>query len=145
VPKTPEKLQEVFDKHVSYEIGRLAEMYALLAEPDAFRFNSLDEAVRDTMKDALIVSFCIHAKNLMEFLSRSPEDHHAASADYADVGYEPWNIGHRTPAHKLRGKLNNQLSHLTFERTDDPNEKIAGPAAVADAADGRAGDPQAHL
>ena len=82
MPKTGTKLQEVFDKHLAYEIDRLAAIYALLAGPDTFGFSSLSKDIQDTMKDALIVAFCIHAKNLIEFLTRKPEHHHAASADY---------------------------------------------------------------
>ena len=119
MPKTGTKLQEVFDKHLAYEIDRLAEIYALLAGPDTFGFSSLSKGIQDTMKDALIVAFCIHAKNLIEFLTRKPEQHHAASADYTNPSYNRWEIKHGSSAHALRGKLNNQLSHLTFERTDD--------------------------
>ena len=114
VPKT---MQEVFDKHLHYEIARLEEMYLLLLEPETYN-KPLPEPVRDTIKDALIVGFCIHAKNLVEFLSKEPRKDRAVSVDYAADGYQSWNITHGTR------KLNNQISHLSYERTDEPTEKI---------------------
>jgi hypothetical protein len=122
VPKTLEKIQEVFDKHVRYEISRLAEMYDRLLKPELY--SQLQPCVRDTITDALIVAFCIHAKNLMEFLSYTPRRDRATAEDYAGSDYRRWKIAPRTHAHDLKGKLNNQLSHLSFERTDEPNEKI---------------------
>jgi hypothetical protein len=120
--KTAHKLQEVFNKHIPYEIGRLIEMYDLLLKPDPYR--SVAEPTRETIDDALIVGFCIHAKNLVEFFEQKPHKHYAAAADYTDQGYQPWEIAHGTVAHELKGKLNNQLSHLSYERTEEPNEKI---------------------
>jgi hypothetical protein len=38
VPKTPEAMRKMFDVHVPYEIGRLDEMYRLMAQPDLFNF-----------------------------------------------------------------------------------------------------------
>ena len=34
MPKNPDAMRKMFDVHVPYELGRLDEMYRLLAEPD---------------------------------------------------------------------------------------------------------------
>ena len=50
-------LQQVFTKHFPYEIVRLVEQYKLLRTPDPDR--------SEPVKDALIVSFCTHARNIL--------------------------------------------------------------------------------
>jgi hypothetical protein len=64
MPKTQETMQLMFDEHVRYEIDHLIGMYRLLLEPN----NQLGDLDRKMIDDALIVAFCIHAKNLMEFV-----------------------------------------------------------------------------
>jgi hypothetical protein len=65
VPKTPEAMRKMFDVHVPYEIGRLDEMYRLMAQPDLFNFKGIPEKQQPTIEDALIVAFCSHARNLV--------------------------------------------------------------------------------
>jgi hypothetical protein len=121
MPKTRETMQLMFDEHVRYEIDHLRGMYRLLVEPDTYN-EQLPDLDRKMIDDALIVAFCIHAKNLVEFLSDTPRNDHARAEDYAD-GYW-WKLSHGTMAYELKGKVNNQISHLTYARADDPNEKI---------------------
>jgi hypothetical protein len=124
VPKNADAMRKMFDVHVPYELGRLDEMYRLLAEPDLLNFKAIPEPHRDTVRDALIVGFCIHAKNLMEFFAGKPEPLHACAKDFANGEYQPLRVAHRSRLHELKGMLNNQLSHLSYERANDPQEKI---------------------
>jgi hypothetical protein len=122
MPKTQKTMQLMFDEHVRYEIDHLSGMYRLLTElPN----NQLPDLDRKMIDDALIVAFCIHAKNLMEFLSDRPKKNYAVAVEFAADGYKPWKIK-RSREGRLKGKLNSQISHLTYARTEDPNEKI-GP------------------
>jgi hypothetical protein len=113
-------MQEVFDQHIAYEIAVFADTYRVLT--GGLAIHASEEADK-IIGDALKVAFCIHGKTLMEFLSKSSGGSYAASEDYAD-NYLPWKIEHGTKAHALRGKLNNQLSHLTYDRTDLDADKI---------------------
>jgi hypothetical protein len=109
VPKNADAMRKMFDVHVPYELGRLDEMYRLLAEPDLLNFKAIPEPHRDTVRDALIVGFCIHAKNLMEFFAGKPEPLHACAKDFANGEYQPLRVAHRSRLHELKGMLNNQL------------------------------------
>jgi hypothetical protein len=122
--KTLEKIREIFEHHLPYEIDRLAETYGLLNDASELR-RGLSQATCDTVADSLIVAFCVHGKALIEFLSKSDGESYASSTDYAD-NYQSWKIAHGSREHSIRGKLNNQLSHLTFGRTAVNPEKI-GP------------------
>jgi|SRR6185437_2068281 hypothetical protein len=121
--KTPQTLKEIFEHHLPYEIDRLAEAFELLKSPRELR-ERLSQSTFDTVADSLVVAFCIHGKNLIEFLSRPISENYASSSDYAD-NYQPWNIAHGTQEHSIKGKLNNQLSHLTFDRTTVDSDKIS--------------------
>ena len=127
VPKTPEAMRKMFDVHVPYEIIRLDEMYRLMAQPDLFNFKGIPEKQQPTIEDALIVAFCSHARNLVEFFEKQPSDNYACAKDFAKDKYEPLKINHGTRLHSLKGMLNNQINHLTYERTDQPDEKIGAP------------------
>src|SRR5882724_2005327 len=70
----PDCMQKVFKTHLYYEIGRLLEMYKLLLEPK--RYAGLSAELVRTLDDALIVGFCTHARNLMEFFFRTRNNSH---------------------------------------------------------------------
>jgi hypothetical protein len=117
----------MFDEHFRYELGRLAEMYRLMAQPDLFNFESIPTEHRPTIEDALIVAFCSHARNLIEFFEKSPNDYKGCAKDFAKDKFMPLKIEQRTRLHKLRGMLNNQINHLTYDRTNNSDEKIKAP------------------
>jgi len=130
--KTQETMRHVFEVHVPYEIGRLVAMYRLLLDRNQYRPAALQgpaasETGRtaETLEDALIVGFCTHARNLLEFFYREAGDHYAAAVDYADTTYQPLNEKIAN-VDRLKNKLNNQINHLTYMRTDETSEKI-GP------------------
>src|SRR5215204_691610 len=77
--KTPQTKQEVFEKHVPYEVDRLLETYELLLEPKRYR-SALAREITDTVEDALMVGFCTHARNLLEFFFRENNKNNCAIA-----------------------------------------------------------------
>jgi hypothetical protein len=112
-------MRRVFEVHVRYEIDRLVEMYHLLLMPNQYRAKFTSE-IADTLEDALIVGFCTHARNLLEFFySQSGND--PASVDYA---HAPYKRLERKDVVTLLSKLNNQINHLTYGRTEEKSEKI---------------------
>jgi hypothetical protein len=119
MPKTDVSMREVFETHLPYELGRLVEMYELHLEPKRYRAG-LACGTAKTLDDALIVAFCPHARNLLEFFYRTGD--RAAAAHYAN-GYTPLDKC-RDDVKALTKRLNAQISHLSYERTDKDNEKI---------------------
>jgi hypothetical protein len=105
---TPE---EIFEEHLHYEIDMLVATFERLP------------AVSDSaMANALIESFCIHARNLHDFfLGRRG----AKAETFATAAYKAYIAG--AISSDLDRKLNTQIAHLSEARTSDPAEKI-GPA-----------------
>jgi hypothetical protein len=96
--------EEIVKKHVPYEIEMLRETYRLLGTtPPTDR----------VIKNALIESFCIHARSLLDFFGnrRSNKSDDYIAADFTDNFETRINI----PA-ALRTKLNKEIFHLTGER-----------------------------
>ena len=100
--------EEIFKDHLHYEINMLLATFNQLKRP------------RDPVTaNALIDSFCIHARNLDDFfLGRRG----AKATTYAKPSYTPYIDG--GISEKLDKKLNTQIAHLTDARTSDPTKKI---------------------
>jgi hypothetical protein len=130
MPWTPTQpqLDEVFKVHLPYEIGRLVEAYRLLLSPGKYyQIPDSPEAqtIGTALKDAHIVSFCTHARNLLEFFPRDDyqgDNHYARAADFSKPDYE---IRKRKGRIKdLYKQLCAQVNHLTYDRTNKDDEKI---------------------
>ena len=105
------KLVEVIERHLPYEIGMLFSTYKRLeaGEPD------------HDVRNALIEAFCIHARNLIDFLKGKRKGVRARSVT---DGYTPF-AGTKIDR-ALTKKIEDQIAHLSIGRTSDPNEKIDG-------------------
>jgi len=103
--------KEYFEKHVWYEIWMLGETYKLL---DLRRAAIADEVIGN----ALMESFCTHARALIEFFDkRRGADYYTAVPYVRSNKYD-----------KLKRQINNQISHVLDEgRSDEIVEKI-GPS-----------------
>jgi hypothetical protein len=80
----------------------------------------------ETMRaDALLVGFCSHARNLLEFFFREDNTkyNYAIALDYANEGYSP--LKKMGDVDRLYSQLCAQINHLTYERTDEASKKIA--------------------
>ncbi len=106
--------RELLECHYKYEIDMLQHTYAYLGN---------GKYTNDTViKNALIESFCIHARALMEFFEGKKE---RSTKKYVGGGYIPLTVKRRTRIHQLRGMLNNQIAHVIIDqRTYNQSGKI---------------------
>ena len=107
------KFEELLHVHVRYELDMLFGTFHQLASPVA----------NAVVGNALIESFCLHARQLLDFFGNAQGLH---ATEFTDSGYTPLandvlGIGSATTK-----KLNTQIAHLTKERVSDGSEKI-GP------------------
>ena len=98
---------ELLGHHLRYEVWMLRETHK--------RF-SLDDVV---LNNALIESFCLHARNLIEFLDKK-------SQNYTTKNYRPFNhVKNRKEITTINRRINVQISHVIYEgRTVKESEKI---------------------
>ncbi|MFO1151410.1 MAG: hypothetical protein U1E62_23800 [Alsobacter sp.] len=105
--------EEFFREHLHYEIWMLRETYAYM----------LVGSFGDVMNNALIESYCTHARNLIEFFRYKDScDYHPAEFVTADFKKNTQFIGDI-----LFTTINEQISHMSHYRTADPFRKIDGP------------------
>jgi hypothetical protein len=116
--QSPEGLMEAFEHHVVYEVNMLRHTFSFLSV----------RAWSQELANAIIESFCVHARNLIDFFSEKSEtpgqSNGYVGAKHFCNGYQPWTKG--APGNDLIGALNRQISHVTFDRTSKSEEKI-GP------------------
>jgi hypothetical protein len=104
-------LDEYFQKHLPYEIDMMREAILALATRDKLsRFE----------RNAFIETFCLHARNLVEFFG---DDGDYGPHAFTDAEFEL--DSHVISARTLR-RINQQISHLTKRRIDDGRRKIHG-------------------
>lgn len=104
--------EEILGEHLPYELWMLRRTKEKLAFPSA------DEVTCN----ALIESFCLHARQLLEFFENKQGKR---AEEYTGGTYKAVHLTNLTTAE--REKLNTQIAHITGRRTTDSSEKI-GPA-----------------
>jgi hypothetical protein len=106
-----------FTDHIAYEIRMLHFTYQFLRLDALAFFNPI-------MANALIESFCIHARNLLEFFEEttSESDEQICSCHFTEGDYKAFVDGELDGT--LRGKLHAQVAHLSYNRTKDDKDKI---------------------
>lgn len=113
-------LIEAFEQHLVYEVSMLRHTFNFL----------LVNAWSTELRNAIIESFCVHARNIVDFFDEKSSSPGQAKSDYVGAkhfcnpDYEPWTKGR--PSNDLYGRLNRQVSHLTFDRTSKNEEKLGG-------------------
>jgi hypothetical protein len=107
------KLVEVIERHLPYEIGMLVFTAELLETMQPGNLPDNENAVRN----ALIESFCIHARNLIDFLAGKRK---GVRAKAVTNNYKAFVNGEIDKA--LTQKIEDQI--VTLGRTSDPSEKI---------------------
>lgn len=106
--------EELLSVHLKYEFQMLRYTHERLAA-----WNTPP----NSKSNAYIKSFSVHARNLIEFFElRKPKKDYVGAFMFTAPEYEP--MAKTTVSASLRGKLNNQIAHLTFARTDMDAEKI---------------------
>jgi hypothetical protein len=112
-------LDEMINHQLPYEVDMLRATFSYLSGGAVLRviFNG-------GVVNAFIESFCIHARNLIEFFeqqSTTPKNV-AGSRHFTLPSYVPFKM--RQDHAALTHKLNNQITHLTYRRTTKDEEKI---------------------
>jgi hypothetical protein len=109
-------LKEVMSNECfGYEVWMLTETYNRLATQ---RIEDQDRV----LANAMIESFCIHARILIDFFNGRRG---VKAEEVTRKTYKPFSSGQ--VRHELIFKLNNQIAHITRKRTFVASEKI-GPA-----------------
>ena len=115
---TPDGLMEAFEHHVVYEVNMLRQTFGFLHVP----------AWSPELLNMIIESFCVHARNLIDFFNENSatpgQSKGYVGAKHFCTNYQPWTEG--GPSKDLVGRLSRQISHLTYDRTSQNEEKI-GP------------------
>jgi hypothetical protein len=115
---SPDGLIEALEHHVVYEVNMLRHTFGFLHLP----------AWSPALLNAIIESFCVHARNLIDFFdekSATPgQSNFVGAKHFCSDEYKPWSRG--SPSTDLRGRLNKQISHISYERTSRNQEKV-GP------------------
>lgn len=99
--------------HVRYELDMLFGTLHQLANPVA----------NAVVGNALIESFCLHARQLLDFFGNTQGLH---ASEFTHSGYTPLANDALGISSATTKKLNTQIAHLTKERVSDAAEKI-GP------------------
>lgn len=105
-------------EHYVYEINMLWETnqrlgaselddQAISLEQDAGRARHLQ-----TIKNALIESFCVHARSLLDFYEKSPGGDDVVAAEFVKSS----SFSAYTLSTNVRSKINKQIAHLTKKR-----------------------------
>jgi hypothetical protein len=107
--------EEILEKHLPYEIYMLRQTYRKLAEGQP-----QDEVVGN----ALIESFCIHARSLLDFFESRPnkKDDDYVATDFTSAFV--LRINRSAPFETLRTKLNKEIFHLTRGRKNSEADQF---------------------
>jgi hypothetical protein len=103
---------EAFEHHLVYEVNMLRSTFNFLHTP----------AWSPELRNAIIEAFCIHARNLIKFFDDAGQSNYVSAKHFCN-NYKPWANG-RPPSGDLRGRLNNQIAHLTYDRTARNEDKV---------------------
>src|SRR5262245_2374466 len=103
-------LEEIIQVHLPYELTMLCETFE--------RIGLASDPI-DT--NSFIESFCLHARNLIDFFEN---DQGAHAQDFLIVGEHDLFSDSGKVAKPLKKKLNTQIAHLTMERTADAAKKV---------------------
>jgi hypothetical protein len=117
----PDKiLIDIIDEHLPYEIDMLRLIYKELESLS--KTNPASER-EQAIRFALIESFCVHSRSLIDFfVDKRTQSDDAVASDFANgfTGLDP----SKEPVKSLRTKLNKQIFHLTKARKVAAAEKF---------------------
>jgi hypothetical protein len=119
--KSNEYLLKYADEHITYEIR-------MFKETAIFCSNNLiiDKKNEWVTKNAILESFLIHMRNLIDFLyPKQPKKDDITINDY--LSKEVLSLHLPTITNNVssyRTRANKEIAHLTTKRNTDPNEKI---------------------
>lgn len=112
---------EDLEHHLGYEIEALNGCYELILEIEIIlEKGGANEQQRRHALNAMMESYCLHGRALLEFFSKSRETTNSA-ADFAVPSYKS-----DEPPKNLVVKLNRQISHVIYNRPKIDRDKIQG-------------------
>ncbi|WP_299817001.1 hypothetical protein [uncultured Roseibium sp.] len=110
-PRPDDKiLEEFLRRFLKYEVDMLRATHILI-------LNSPDSQI---VINVLIESFCIHARNIIEFL----KNHGACDVDPRWFTGENYKVDRNFLKKSLGDRVNAQIAHLSHNRTTDSKKKI---------------------
>lgn len=106
--------QKIISEHFPYEINMCFGSYEVLKVQQTQFVVNLS-----------IEGFCLHARNLIDFFwdDAPANSKDAVARHFTNTSYLPFD-GADPKKDGLYGKINKQIMHLTYDRTDDPTRKI---------------------
>lgn len=112
-PPNPTYLKELFEHHLPYEVEMMR-----------YAYSRLESKMDKGAVNVHIEAFCLHVRNLLEFLETKKT--HSVAA-FVLPGWKRFDGVPAAQLTRVRALLNNQISHLVAEqRTSDPANKIDG-------------------
>jgi hypothetical protein len=107
-------LVDIIKEHLPYEIDMLRYTYLWLVEMDP----ASEPNERKACRHALIESFCVHARSLMDFFSDyGSHATDALASEFTFSSFSPIIDQTEEPLKTLKIKFNKQIFHLTQNRT----------------------------
>lgn len=127
--KSPEQLKKISEEHLYYEMW----MFFSVAEAIE-KFQHADPQLNQIIKNALIESFAIHTRNLIDFLyPRSRRNDDITALDFFDKPME-WEEKRgelSDTIEKARKRADKEIAHLTKKRiSGTPPEKSWGVVEI---------------
>lgn len=107
---TPD-LEELLHIHLRYELDMLFGTFEQLRTP-------VPNAI---VGNALIESFCLHARALLDFFDNTQALH---AREFTHAAYSPLLKGELGISDTLAEKLNTQIAHLSKKRVDEAGRKV---------------------
>jgi hypothetical protein len=120
---SPEYLTELFEHHLPYEVEMMR-----------YANRCIESDMDPAAVNIHIEAFCLHVRNLLEFLDYKPSTPSKPSkpskpssmGDFTVTTWKPFDGVSRGKISTTKRRLNNQISHLgSGERTSDPTKKIS--------------------
>jgi hypothetical protein len=108
-------LTQINGEHLPYEIDMLRACYSGWQD-FVQSVPSPTTQEQQLCRNVLIESFCMHARALLDFFSKSNDPTDAIASDFTN-GFVPTFDCSKEPLKTLRTKLNKELFHLTKNRT----------------------------
>ncbi|MBA5775988.1 hypothetical protein H2509_02570 [Stappia sp. F7233] len=118
---------KLLKEHLPYEHDMLDAAYAFITSDK--RNDDAKDREQWFLRNAAIVAFWTHARNLIEFYEKSPHASASASDFTTERLWPEFRLKKGQPAEEkageeLRTLINEQISHLKYERVKAPHDKL---------------------
>jgi hypothetical protein len=119
VAVTSKQMGDIIDEHLPYEVQMLNFTFAALCTGP--------NVLGQLPINAFLESFCIHARNLIDFFAEqgTSAKRSAGAKHYIGASWRAFD-GKNVKSEPFYGRLNNQIAHITYSREKDPTKKIGG-------------------